>query len=186
MKAPSEKHLEDWIFDDISRLDFFSSGNLYSTGTVYRQVKMRRGIADIVYVSDDFMTVVELKKGEIDDSALQQVLRYVGDLKDTWEEVVYTIPAKQVFPGKPTHGGLNISGILIGYSSNEHTLAAAWGADISTYKYEYDGDGDYALDWLFHSARYNQNNPLEYSEISDSMIRMARNYLKKHDLLGTE
>lgn len=155
MIAPSEKHLEDWLFEDITRLGQPSSESLYENGVVYRQLEMRRGIADLLFVDNESMTIVELKKGEINDSALQQVLRYMGDLKDTWEETVHIVRSRNdnpLFTSFPTYGGLDIRGILIGHYSNENTLAAAHGADIWTFKYEYDESAGYGLDWLFSSG----------------------------------
>lgn len=185
MKAPNEKHLEDWLFEDISRLAIPLHSSFYKTGTAYRQVKMRRGVLDLLFIEEDSMTIVELKKDSVDDAALQQILRYIGDLKDTWEDVTSQIPCESennLFNTYPKFGGLNIQGILIGHGSNNKTLAAAHGANIWVFGYDYDGVSDYDLDWIFHDTTYDLDNPLEYSDISDAMFRMGRNYVKKHSI----
>jgi RecB family endonuclease NucS len=187
MKAPSEKHLEDWLFEDIERLGMCTSPTIYQIGTLYRQVKMRRGILDLLFVGEDSMTLVELKKGEIDDHALQQILRYMGDLKDTWDEVTGAIKTpndNSAYNNYPYYGGLSITGILVGYTSNEKTLEAAHGAGIWTFKYEHNEVGEYELDWMLAKSTVEETyNPLEYTDISDAMFRMAKQYIKNNEIL---
>lgn len=175
MIAPSERHLEDWLFEDVNRLDNYPAFD----GVVYRQVSTSHGIIDLLVVESNSMTVIELKKGEIDDHALQQVLRYIGDLRDTWESTVYMIPSKKYSHiTREAKGGLNVFGILIGRSANKHTLAAAWGANVLAYTYDYDGES-YSFEPVFPET---QHDPLEYSDISDHMMRMAREWVIANNL----
>ena len=181
MKAPSEKHLEDWLFEDANRLPNAACCFGRNDFNVYRQLQLSSGILDLLYIEDDSMTVVELKKGEIDAYALTQILRYIGDLKIVWEECVGEISCSpEYLASNPPryHGGLKVSGILIGYKCSNQVMVAAEAANVGVMKYEYDGT-NYEIDWDYHDYRWNQANPLIYSDIGDAMVRMARNFMKK-------
>jgi len=105
-KAPTEKHLEDWI---VNNLHWF--GDLYDNEYLYgfenyavpfdetqfvvpmgrriigRQLQLPDGIADLILTDDNRLMVVELKKGPVTFDTLGQCLRYINNLRNIFWQV---------------------------------------------------------------------------------------------------
>lgn len=130
MKAPSERHLEDWIVANPEKA-------MLET-IVGRQIKLPSGIADLLISQDDIAYIVELKKDTLNAKTLAQLLRYRHDMLKIWEMSVLVFPDEC---RNPTNIETRLAGILIGHSVDEDTVIAAHGAGVLTIRYEYTGDG---------------------------------------------
>jgi hypothetical protein len=107
MKAPSEKHLEDWI---VNNLDYFGDAfdkNVYGllpiedplwinsdeytypffSHVLKRQARFPFGIADLITTDGDSICAVELKAGAVDGETIAQVLRYMHALRHIYSRV---------------------------------------------------------------------------------------------------
>lgn len=115
-KAPTEKHLENWIVDN-----FHWFGDLYDNDYLYgfenvavkfnedqfvvplghrivgRQFQLPDGIADLIITDDNRLMVVELKKGPVTFDALGQCLRYMNNL----QSIFYAVRADTRNPDNP-------------------------------------------------------------------------------------
>lgn len=101
-RAPSEKHLENWIGDNFFRfgelveLDLvpeYARENLHIQDDVYyvapffediirRQPSFVNGIPDYIMRTNTSVSVVELKKGSITFDVIGQCLRYMYDMRE--------------------------------------------------------------------------------------------------------
>lgn len=89
-KAPSEKHLEDWIVANPDRFALTYGG--YEFFRIHeilaRQYRVPSGIMDILAVdTHGCLMGIELKMGGIDNHAYTQAMKYRADLADLWSEV---------------------------------------------------------------------------------------------------
>lgn len=146
MKAPSEKHLEDWIVDNLHLLgetwdgnrttpDFFSEDASWISETEFvypyferilkRQARFPSGIADLITSNERTICAVELKQGAVDGEAISQVQRYMHMLRRIYEEAFYIALAKspevnQYFDYSetvsPDNGMHVVRGMVIGHS----------------------------------------------------------------------
>jgi len=111
MKAPSEKHLEDWIvanpklfgdlwpteeitgkiWDECAHLDNGQSVIPFVGPIIARQVRFPFGIADLVLANRQQVVVVEIKKDAVTAKTITQCLRYVHELKWVFSEVYWQI-----------------------------------------------------------------------------------------------
>jgi RecB family endonuclease NucS len=171
MKAPNEKHLEDWI---VSR-----NGSILATpGDNYkvigRQVRLSAGIADLIVFDGDSLWVYELKKDTIDTHALAQILRYKDDLRQIWRYVC----RKQLSDRNDAYRTFPfcVQGLLIGHSASLDVRIAASGAGVSIYLYDFDGE-NYDCGYAhFPSMTRGTAEEFAYGRIGDAM-RLA---LKAH------
>src|SRR3990172_1466420 len=130
--APSEKHLEDYIWAHPECLGLVTK-NSDDLGfpifeLVARQVKLPTGRVDLIgmaYMSS--LAIIELKKGVIDTRALAQLLRYMRDVKKVVELAVIDYKIMQL-PGYE-----NIGMIEDQYNLSEAlTFPLLIGADIES------------------------------------------------------
>lgn len=154
MRAPTERHLEDWIVanselfaEDYGEDELFP----YVEKIVGRQVRLPSGIADLMGAAGDQFAVVELKAGSIDETCVGQVLRYMGDLKHLWMSSYLDAPenVQHLHQYWRYEGGgiLNsdfpeIKGIIVGHSVKNYSIVtpAHWnGIEIVTYDLTDDG-----------------------------------------------
>lgn len=103
MKAPSEKHLEDWIvnnlpyFGEQSEPDYFPDYYLeglprvgnevvfpFIVRIIKRQMRFPFGIADLIARVSNGIAAVEIKKGLITADTVIQCLRYMHELRNIW------------------------------------------------------------------------------------------------------
>lgn len=168
MKAPSELHLENWVWENLDRFgtpmevshrsanDAFDEFYWvdedhviypYFDYTIGRQVRFAHGIADLVGL--DFarmcIQVVELKRDAITMDAVTQVARYMHDIKHFLGYAEWTNP----FPGLPENFWTSVMdtrvnpevvcGMVIGESlPDKNTEAVASLLNIPLVTYDYD------------------------------------------------
>lgn len=198
MKAPSEKHLEDWIVANyglVSYEDDFGDGPLdigLIGPVIARQVRLPAGRADLVtYGSDDRapnVAVVELKQGVIKSDTVAQCLRYMRDL----HEIFYWLEPGSVPASYEKHGLADqisgyepeVSGIVIGHSlSDSNLLIACEAAHIRVVLYDFDGE-QYSFEQASESVQlpsYHERY-LVYQEFGFGAIGEAFRTIMRHPL----
>lgn len=140
--APTEKHIEDWIVDNLN--DFKNQTSLPIHRIVSRQSVMPSGIADLIVMMPLSLTVIEIKKERIDSKAVSQLLRYISDISKL-HEVIYQQVKNE---SDPLAHGDNISrdhgcgrsgihGILIGNSIDLQTLLHCQNRNIEYIEYSW-------------------------------------------------
>lgn len=154
MKAPSEKHLEDWIVDNPQ---YFGEayGSQWDEDELYpyfekvlkRQARFPSGIADLVMSNDTTICAVELKLGGIDGEAVAQVQRYMYMLRLIYQEA-FDI-ARRGYPDVSKHyhypdtvspdmGMHVVRGMVVGHGVKDHKLlmiSELLGIELVTYDY---------------------------------------------------
>lgn len=195
-KAPSEKHLEDWI---VANPELF--GEDYDEDQIYpyvetivgRQVRLPSGIADLMGAAGDQFAVVELKAGAIDETCVGQVLRYMGDLKHLWMSSYLDAPDETKhlhqywqYEGAGIMNGdfPEIQGFIVGHSVKNYSLVtpAHWnGIEIITYDLTDDGYIFERVTPDISQKRYEAMHEFSYGIIGETMrevmrYRTARNY----------
>lgn len=153
MKAPSEKHLEDWILANPIELGWMEvpdyvlpDGVMLDYEPLGRQVKVPSGVIDILAFSWDSIYIIELKKGEIGVSAFFQLLRYMRDVSNLWETMITAMPYPD-FPDGNQYTQPKVCGILIGNNiPDKDFLIAADAAKVMVATYDFDGNS-YHFEW---------------------------------------
>lgn len=146
-EAPSEKHLEEWVVENITHV-------VPHAAVLARQLRLPSGVLDVLaYASQhNMLHVLELKKGLVDTRTVVQVLRYMNDLQGIYQEVVGTMFVMGVLDRrefdytfeKKSH----IGGYVIGRDiESAHVLYACEAANIAALTYTYDGQ-QYAFNVL--------------------------------------
>lgn len=168
MKAPSEKHLEDWIVNNFQCLGdvldveeyppYPCEPDAWISETEYifpyfdrllkRQPRFPFGRADLIVKGWSNISAVELKAGTIDGETVSQVQRYMSALTYIYKSVVEvarhdTPDFKPHFPYLETlllDMGLNaVGGMVLGHSLKDKNLLPLCSAlGIEVVLYEYD------------------------------------------------
>jgi len=159
-KAPSEKHLEDWICTNVDRCTYIDNDFLedeewyhhqFITRIAAQQPSFPAGIPDLIAIHQDEMwqpslSIVELKKDVINTEALAQCLRYMRDLQIIFADCRYSTthhPGKIPYLSRDMERYMTgiipeVSGILIGHTIADNNIKiAAMASDISIYLYDY-------------------------------------------------
>ncbi len=160
-QAPSEKHLEDYLWAHPEAFGEYSIAD----GTVcdpaphlipkWRQVPIASGIVDLVGTYfDSGLAIVEIKKGPVDSKAFAQLMRYKRDFKQMVHYLIHTYQQERLpnwellnelpYPGFDWNETL-LRGVLVGSSVMDNNLLIACDAcdvDVFTYQYE---NGEYTL-----------------------------------------
>lgn len=170
-QAPSEKHLEDYLWNHseaLGTMDLYSDGeeivNLYDFE--WRQLRLPSGIVDLAGTAIyNKLFFAELKKGEIDIAAFAQIMRYMRDFKALLN--VFTRPSgyqkylQSLFPGaksqfephdyeRAEYGACSwseaiLKPVLIGSKISDKNLILACNAcNVSIFTYNYD-NGEYTF-----------------------------------------
>lgn len=134
-KAPSEKHLEDWIVANPDVLTFYEGLPVQIIG---RQVNLPSGRADIIARCGINLLVVELKKGEVDQATVVQVMRYMHDLKHIWYMATEYLPSG--FSERGHTNEILVTGVVVGCAVAENTVKSAESVDITVLTYDFDGE----------------------------------------------
>ncbi len=189
IKAPSEKHLEDWIYDNpqkvcavIDEPNEHWDGNIYYIRQIVgRQIELPSGKCDLLVLAtgeeDLSLCAVEIKRDSIDSRAIAQCLRYMRDLK----EVLYwmTVPLDETVERLPSyskrgifdylHGyGPEITGMLIGHGiEDENLLIACKAASIKVLSYDY-RNKSYTFESI--SPAYNPDDVDIYHNLAKGVI----------------
>ena len=149
MKAPSEKHLEDWIVANPEKFGVLGDYRYFSLAEfiIKRQSRLPHGIPDLIVKSPyHSITVVELKRDSINSDTVAQCLRYMCDLQGIF--AMATVVASQdrgiEYSRDATFdvGELReISGVVVGDSMPDRNLIAVCNmANIAPVIYEFDGE----------------------------------------------
>lgn len=145
MKAPSEKHLQDYIWQhhhtaDINEEPF----DWYSL--VGREVSLPSGYADFIGLGcptfhglpRNALVIVETKKDAVNRHTLTQILRYIRDVNTIWQYAIAGMPDITAY-GNYTADLPSVMGVMIGSSVSDEVLIAAEAAQISVLTYDFDG-----------------------------------------------
>lgn len=148
-QAPSERHLEDWLWNNP---EAFSAQTVhhsrYNVRFVERQVVFPSGVADLISADNEggALRLYELKRGAIDARALAQLLRYSRDMHDLLGWVNFKLcdnPAyRSLIADAPSDDDPFFGKALIGHSIPDDILVACRAARVSVFLYQY-LDGTY-------------------------------------------
>lgn len=204
MKAPSEKHLENWIVDHIKQFgdiwedaidapEYAYEGMIWLNETdviapffsqiLARQLHLPSGIPDIIAANHNHVAVVELKKGAITYETVGQCLRYMYDLREIYFEIFF----------EELQGGLDyqplihienkseypdeaITGMIVGsHLEDKNIPLICTQCDIKVVTYDFDG-GEY---WFEHQLVASKGTTQDYQDYTLGTIGQAiRNVLK--------
>lgn len=154
MKAPSEKHLEDYLWTHPEALGMIGIPPQYGPDSPrynlwFRQFHVPSGIIDLLGCNYR-VCAFELKKGILTAQSLTQLMRYMFDVRNMVERLMmdwFSEPgplqnwAKQYWDPNSAHGAMGlVGGVLIGHDyENDNLLTACAGCDIDVLIYDYDG-----------------------------------------------
>lgn len=165
MKAPSEKHLQQYIFDHPEILGVIETPheNINEYEFIKKEAKLPSGIADFLSVCHcDYpphFVVIETKKDSLNSKALAQILRYMRDIQGIWKYAIAGLPTPNA--GIITHYEIpKVKGLLIGASADDDLIISAQAAHVSVAVYSFDGT-DYEFNWLF--SKDEQVSHLDYA-----------------------
>lgn len=149
MKAPSEKHLQDYLynnpecFHEESELDYSDPIDLFGY-----EYELPRGRVDLLgsgWIDGwNCIWAIELKKDALALPCLAQVLRYVRDIQLIWEYAISGLhDINEALIGVDHRP--QVRGILVGYSCSDDLLIAAQASNVCVYTYSYNADTTYTL-----------------------------------------
>ncbi|MCZ2078946.1 MAG: hypothetical protein LC130_28600 [Bryobacterales bacterium] len=154
-QAPSEKHLEDWLWEHPESLWTFGSPDEAKVNNQYqfhfRQYPLASGRPDLIgQMAGHFLLVVELKKGPVTYKALGQVLRYRKDLTAMLGAVAedYVMAREENHeyivgygPTRKAIDGGKVRSILVGHGvEDDNLLLACESAGVVVMSYVYTND----------------------------------------------
>lgn len=146
-KAPSEKHLEDWIVNNTSafRQRIHDIATPICDQIIGRQARFPSGICDLIGEREGYLALIELKAGKADAKAIAQVMRYMRDMTAIWETAV--VDLIEHYSGDQYKRMLGfvldvrICAILICTGlTDDNLIYACEAANITVILYEYDGE----------------------------------------------
>jgi len=173
MKAPSEKHLEDWIVNNSLRFgspetaceqfpvdpcDYFWLSEEtfilpYVRQLIGRQVRVAHGIIDLLSRGDDSIEVIELKKDAITLESVAQCARYIHDVKSVTRHVFASEKPDWIDTGiwfglwDERMQSPMVSGGVVGRSlPDKNTMALAALCNIDLVVYDYAPDDEYRFE----------------------------------------
>lgn len=181
LKAPSEKHLEDWIianphlFGDLWPAEdvhpsHLANSNMTAYGEdeyivphfqhiITRQPRFPMGRPDLIVQTDSSVQVIELKKGPITADTIAQTLRYMGVLRELMSWVIMKRHAEIELPERPYQWEFDgfpegeITGLIVGSGLADSNLPiVAAAGNIELFIYEYDQSKDF---YTFTCERFN-------------------------------
>lgn len=142
--APSEKHLEDWIannFREFKRKAHGTYGYIIS-----RQPEFPSGKPDLIVRMMECLAVIELKLNVVDEKAVGQCLRYMGDIQLLHADLYGDLdsgdnPHAHSFGDNLIGGKIGrnpIHGILIGHSYTNAALHLIKSFRLEALTYDFD------------------------------------------------
>lgn len=176
MKAPTEKHLEDWIVDhNAYELDEGYHQDMFGA-IVARQFRLPYGIADLITQRCESVTVIEIKQGVIDEKVLTQCARYMRQLRQIYywvfcEAMMTDNPDHQQYRFTPLHTPevepyfhAEINGVVIGsHISHAYIPLIATHMSIDVFSYDYDQQDD----WYVFDHQLEDMNKLLYEDCQE-------------------
>jgi len=181
--APTEKHIEDWIVDNLSSFNKQSYLNIQRI--VARQPQIPTGIPDLVVYMPLALTVIEIKKGDIDIKAISQLCRYMADISHLHNLLYSEIRTpddlhahnRSIYSRGPT-GRNPIHGVLVGNSIDKQTALHAHSAGIEYVIYDYN-DGVYEFE--HEPYGYYAGDLFQYDQDIVSGVKQLMRHLKMSD-----
>lgn len=195
-QAPSEKHLEDYLWEHPEALGMVGVPPQYGDDfPVYRfalrQFRLPSGIVDLVGF-DYRLCAFELKKGTLTARALTQLLRYMRDLKWTVDQILFDCSESdfarpwldQYWHPEYAWASRLVGGVLIGHDIEDDNLlvaCAAVGVDVYVYdfingRYEFD---DVNVPTICHGSDYDAVCCLAEGQLGDAFIGHYREDMVK-------
>lgn len=200
-QAPSEKHLEDWLWEHPESLGLMGVYDDTEPDAIYdflwRQFPVASGIVDLLGTQWGIgLAIVELKRGPIDTKAFAQLMRYMRD----FQQMLFRALSEYSQQGLPyryrlaRHPLANVSwseqmlnGVLIGNSCpDENLLIACNACGVSVYQYQFSQHG-YSFEQIISakvrsSAAYRINTDVSESRGLRHLIsEMVRDTLEMEE-----
>lgn len=154
MKAPSERHLEDWIVANWERFGESHHRRFaeYSMRLLERQYSVPCGRVDLIGTCSPYqplIQVIELKKGAVTYRSIGQCLRYMRHL----DHLAHLQTKEMIQSPERFELGVDIDplvwGYVVGHSVEDDAVAmVAFQANIEVIIYDYDGE-------MYHFQSYN-------------------------------
>lgn len=183
MIAPSEKHLQDYIFAHPDKLGFCDGqyeGEIYPDYEIFkREASLPSGRADFLATtlesSSYAICPIETKKEEITSKSLAQCLRYMRDIKMIWGLAIRGLPDPDP---SAMHFALipKVAGLLIGASVTDDVLVSAQGANVQVALYDFDGT-DYTFTFQDTPNTLGACFDYAYGYIGEEVRRIYMDYL---------
>jgi hypothetical protein len=158
--APSEKHLEDYLWEHPEALDLWGWADTVSSPffePLWRQISLPSGKPDLIGRWEGLsIGIIELKVGPIDTRAFAQLMKYIRDIK----QIVFNaqseywtnrLPYREFMALNPlTDGEWSdnlIRGVLIGSSiPDKQLLMACEACHVEVFTYHYDDGYEFEED----------------------------------------
>lgn len=190
MKAPSERHLEDYLCDHPGifpqvdpRINPAPAFNL-----ICRQPVFPTGRPDLIgtwYGAQ--LAIVELKKGSITPLAFAQLMRYMRDIQGLLYDALY-VHFHSDAPFKKLDCSLEqtfIRGVLVGHAIEPSLLMACEACNVDVFFYDFDGK-HYTLEYV---SPERDENPrmivsLANQEITSVLVRLMRDQAQRFHEAG--
>lgn len=183
MKAPSEKHLENWIFKNgigkvYNCLSLTGEYFLHDTAPklVGSQIQVPYGFIDLLYMYDNSFMIVEIKKGAINSKTLNQILRYAHNIEDLLmthckdNGLLLDVDVDRFYKGN------NIDLVVIGSSIDRETSMAIESLRIDAFEYDFDGES-YFFKQAGHKSVYESSYTYD-QRMQDAIEHIIKNAMK--------
>lgn len=146
--APSEKHLEDYLWGHPEALGMiYAPDPTPEYSFIFRQFRLPSGIVDLLGF-DYRLVAFELKRGTVTSQALAQLLRYMCDLKHAVDRFLFECQEHERLRAWAHYHWTNegadvhnfVRGVLIGNDVEDKNLLIACAAcGVNVYTYRFDG-----------------------------------------------
>jgi len=195
--APSEKHLEDYLWAHPEALGMCGIPPQYGPDQpmydfAFRQLRTVSGVMDLVGFSGE-LCVLELKRATLTSAALAQVLRYIRDMKAMLMRLGHDLAEMPICrPWMNNYirferRGLEdwVHGVLIGSGvENENLLIACEACDVEVFVYDFDGSA-YQFSRIYADPCWGiQTHPiicdLAFGALGDAVIDHYRPDILEH------
>jgi hypothetical protein len=151
MEAPSERHLEDFLWSHPEALGMVGIPQQYGEDSpiysfLFRQFRVPSGIIDLV-AKDWRLNIFEIKKGIVTAQSLTQLMRYMRDIHQIVDHMLLHLCSdcedmkeylELLFTGSGFNTSELVTGTLVGSDYEDDNLliaCEACGVDVITYSY---------------------------------------------------
>jgi len=151
-RAPSEKHLEDYLFNNPSLFGEYllPDDTIHTAYSLpFRQFRLPSGVVDMIGF-DWRLCVFELKRGVLKAQALTQLLRYMHDIQYVIDGIMQSLNTDPGYAFRNYHWTGDdynyarlIRGVLVGNSiEDDNFLLACHACNVDVFTYDYDPRND--------------------------------------------
>lgn len=203
-KAPSEKHLEDWIvanplwFGEVYEEGFipeyaqgedwihFTDGDFicpFVDRIIARQLRLPTGRADLIAAGSHSVDVIEIKRDSINANTLAQCLKYMYDVTSIFHAVIMTEGNHYAYRSLMkidvcTYPQSEVNGIMVGYGepSNDLLVVSAL-ANVAVISYDYEEETNRY--WFTRHEYESPAKPSVYDEYAAGAIGDALRVVQK-------